>query len=471
MWRRHDTAALAALVVAAAGAATLLVRGAGGQPVPGFDTTYAAVWGRDLVHGAPLATPAGAPTPHPLGLLLGVAAQTGGDHARTVLALLGTAGYVATIILAALAAARLSSRRSAWTTAGAAAMVAVLMSRPQLVYLARAGSMDWVYAALAMAALWLALNRRWTPAATLAAAAALHRPEAWLFAAALLALGWRDIDRRATRATACSALAATPLAWLGTGLLFGSPLAALRASQQNATSFGRDTGLGHAIVSFPQNIAVILGWTAFALGALSLCYLAAIGRRQAGLRVLIAALVAASAGPLVAGAAGAAVLARYHLLTGILIATAAVATVTDLWGRAGWRRVTGAAVGVGIAALAVTGAPRFTDLAATEQGQRGIEGALVEALTGTSSDCGQVYVPVLGHIPLTALILRRPLIDVSDLPPLPPASGTVLHPLTLDAVADYGYAPPQDPEAALRLPPDFSLTATSDTFSVYSTCK
>lgn len=469
VWQWPKQAGLIVAFLAVVAVAAILLKGA--RSIAGYDTTYAVAWARDLTGGHGLSMPPDAPTPHPLSIVLGVAALLGGNHARAALVLLSTMAMVCAALLAGALATRLGRASRPWPAYLAAGAAAVTLCRPELVYLARTASMDWVYVALVLGGLLLATQARPAAASGLVAVAALHRPEAWVLALTLALPHARHAHTRAATATALVVAAGPPLVWVGLGTLFGNPLGALTTSQHNAAAFHRDTGPWVAISGLPGQVAAGIGWPAMLLGTAAVAVLARSWWRKDATRPVLVAVAVAAAAPVASGFLGTAILARYVLLLDVLLVTAAVALPVRMATRQHQltRQIGAAAVCVALTAATLAAVPAFADLGRTSTAQRQVENQLQAILT-TKNLCQPLWVPAHGHIPLVALITGRPLNAVNTLPPQPPPFGTVLHPISPDVAADSGYAPEQDLNDALAIPDDYSLAADNSLWAIYTRC-
>ncbi|HEY3186586.1 MAG TPA: hypothetical protein VGJ70_03880, partial [Solirubrobacteraceae bacterium] len=222
-----------------------------GRGLVNYDTLYALVWGRDLVHGTlPDYDVALAPTPHPLATLVGA-----------ILSVLGAQGSIdATLILAFvwLGALALITYRlgEAWINkaAGVLAAAIILTRRPVLDFGARA-YVDLPYLVLVLGALLVETRKRraGAPVLALLATAGLIRPEAWLFSAAYV-LWLRPRDWR-LYALAASA----PLLWALSDLIIsGDPLHSLTGTRDTAQTLERVTGLDEVPATVPRRVGEIL---------------------------------------------------------------------------------------------------------------------------------------------------------------------------------------------------------------------
>ena len=204
--------------------------------------------------GRRISTSRSAPTPHPLGTLLGV-----------LLAPLGAAAGDAAIllVLASLAAAVwLASRLAA---SGSAARRAdrcrVVLTRVPVLTPAARAYVDVPYLALVLGAVLVEARRRraGAPVLALLALAGLLRPEAWLFSAAYLV--WVVRGRPRAEAVRLGALAAAaPAAWLlGDLVLAGDPLHSFTWTREQASALGRARGPGALRTALPDKLAHAVG--------------------------------------------------------------------------------------------------------------------------------------------------------------------------------------------------------------------
>jgi hypothetical protein len=211
----------------------------------GFDSTWALVWGGDLLHGRAAEAPAGVvlPTVHPASLLVAVAVRAvGGAAAAPQLWAWLTDG----LLLAALAGIYALGLRLAGRGVAALSVVSFACC-PALQAAVGMGTVDVLFAAVSVWALCLCLTRP-ALAIALGAVAALARPEGWLVLLLLVSLTLGAPDRRRSRAFGFAALVAVPGMWLLCGeALFGDPLAALHVTVGNAKTLADVTGLSASL--------------------------------------------------------------------------------------------------------------------------------------------------------------------------------------------------------------------------------
>lgn len=144
---------------------------------PTYDSYYALIWGRDVLHlHVPVFHVYRAPTEHPLAIAFGVLASVFGQAGDRVMILGAIASFVA--LVAGLY--RLGRLTFGPLVGGIAA--AVLCTRFDYEYYAAQGYLDFSYMALVVwaGALEAARPRRGLPVFAMLAVAGLLRPDAWL---------------------------------------------------------------------------------------------------------------------------------------------------------------------------------------------------------------------------------------------------------------------------------------------------
>src|SRR3954453_8641463 len=303
---------------AAAGLAALTVAALVGYVVyptfPNYDSDYAMLWAREVVHLQHLSF-AGyrTPTEHPLAILFSIPLVLLGQGGDRELVFFCVASFVA------LAAGlyRLG-RQSFGPLAGAVAAILVC-SRFDFPFLAARGYIDIPYLALIVwaGALEVARPRRGLPVFALLTAAALLRPEAWL----LIGLYWLWFAWRATwrQRIGYAALAAIgPLAWTFLDWrVTGDPLFSLHHTGDTAEELGRASGLA-AVPSSTQQFLVRLDKLPVVLGGIAGAALAFWFAPKRS--VMPAALFASGVLTFVAVAlAGLSVIERYLLLPSLAV--------------------------------------------------------------------------------------------------------------------------------------------------------
>jgi hypothetical protein len=296
------------LAAVALAVATRLVYGRG---TLGYDAAWAVLWGEQLAGGRlPELDVAGAPTPHPLAIVVGALIAPVGS-ANVAIALswlafgaLGVAGF-----------ALGSALYSRWV---GALFAALLLTRPLLVLEAGQAVIDVPFLALVLAAMAVEARRPragWT-VPVLLGLAGLLRPEAWLLA--IVWALWAGRVRRDRPALAAAALAA-PALWAAFDLAAtGNPLHSLHSTQALAVQLGRPREVETALRSTPGYLRYALTSPVIWLG------LAGCAAAVAGLytRTLLP-LAVAGLGLLAflgLGVSGLPLLSRYLLLPAALLA-------------------------------------------------------------------------------------------------------------------------------------------------------
>jgi hypothetical protein len=315
---------------------------------PTYDSLYALLWGRDLLHGhLPDIQVYRAPTEHPLALAFGaLCSLLGGAGARAMVL-----GSVASFVALVAGVHRLT--RSCFGPLVAALAAMLVLSRFFVENLALQGYLDVTYVTLVVwaAALELQRPRRGWPVAVLLCGAGLLRPEAWLLAGAYwLWCAWPAFAAgpRATatiplghagtastgrvRAAQLGLVAAlarvhavqlglaalAPLVWMGLdAALTGDPLHSLHSTAGMAQELGRSQSLSGVLSSMwsyavrIDKLPIVIGGIAGGLVALRVA-----PRRGRALFALLGCLLAAFVAE---GVAGASVLDRYMLGASIVL--------------------------------------------------------------------------------------------------------------------------------------------------------
>ncbi len=456
-----------------------------GTGLVNYDTLYSLVWGRELVEGrSPNLDLPLAPTPHPLGTLLGVLlsplslASEAGVH--------GQGATDVALVLAFLALAALGwvtyALGSAWfgPWAGVLAASILLTRRPVLDFGARA-YIDIPYLVLVLGALLVESRRRraGAPVLALLAVAGLIRPEAWLFSAVYwvyLALGDRD-RRRLARLAAIAA--SGPLLWaLSDWIVTGDPLHSPTGTRDTARELGRITGLDDVPGTVPRRIGEILREPVLfgAIGGLVFTWLWM--REHARLAVVAAALGLAAFCLL--AASGLPILGRYLLLP------ATIGAILCGAGAFGWmalprgdsRRTPWAWFGLLTILLLIAFTPAQVDRIDALRGALSRQAAIQDDLRAlvrrppglVSASCRPVGVPNHRPIPLLALWLDVAPGDVVSLQRGPIARGAYVRPATADVARDY-ILDRRDLRKVVPLPPPgFGLAGGNESWLVFTRC-
>jgi hypothetical protein len=385
--------ALAALVLGAIGGYLLF------PTYPTYDSFYALLWGRDLLHGhLPDFAVYRHPTEHPLAIAFGMVLSVFGQVGARVMILGAILSFVA------LVAGIYRLARACFGTVVGIVAALLMLSRFDFEYLATQGYLDISYMALVMwaAALEVERPRRGTAVFVLLAGAGLLRPEAWL----LIAIYWVwccwDADDRArVRYTLLAAIA--PLVWGGVDLIVtGDPFYSLHSTSGVAEELGRTQGLGAipgATWSFMERLdklPVVLGGIAGL--ALSIVLVP---------RRLLVPLVTLASGLLtfaLLGAAGLSVIDRYLLTPAAFVLVFCAVAVggwsmleSPRWVRRVW--MAGAAALVMVGGLTAAGSLNLTnlrlDLAYRNNFHTGLQQALAAppVRAALRRNCGPLSLP------------------------------------------------------------------------------
>jgi hypothetical protein len=491
---------------------------------PNYDTIYALVWGRELAHGvSPDYGAALPPTPHPLADLLGAVTTPIGDGAITVTMIvaylaLGLVGYLVY---------RLGSL---WfdRPIGAVAALIVLTRAPFLSNGLRA-YVDVPYIALVLGALVLESKRPragW-PVLSLLALAGLLRPEAWLFSVAYLvyllvgpsqapaktggtaSASRQNVPERENRApleradtqnaglirpafvrargalfsptgAVLVALAlAAPIIWaLFDWITAGSPTYSFTGTKETVDTLARHTGPVDLVLWGPRALGEVMQWPGMvgALGGIVLGF--AFLRRRSTLG-LVAAVLALGAFALLA-AAGLAIIARYTMLGGAILA---IFVAVGLLGwrlldashpwRRRWQVFAGAVV-----LMFVLWLPNQWDLDSTVHSDLADQGKIERDLSDLADSgalakplCGDIAVPNHRAIPRLAFNLDvKPTQIVSASEEHVPGRGYFLKPASRFVIHNFILDPNDPTRFELTVPHRFKRVASNDSWVLYKHC-
>jgi hypothetical protein len=273
---------------------------------PTYDSFYALLWGRDLLHlHLPDFRVYRGPTEHPLAIAFGMLCSIFGQAGARLMVLGSIASFVA-LVAGVYRLGRLCFGPAVGLLAGL-----LVLSRFFVENLATQGYLDISYVALIVWAIVLEVERprRGTAVLLTLAAAGLLRPDAWVLSGVYwLWCSWRADNRTRLRYLAMAAIA--PLAWVALdAIVTGNPLYSLHATAELAQELERRQGLSSVIESLwtfgvrIDKLPVVLG--AFA-GVLLAIWLAP--RRALTPLVALVLLVFVY---LLEGAAGASLVDRY----------------------------------------------------------------------------------------------------------------------------------------------------------------
>jgi hypothetical protein len=477
---------------------------------PNYDTIYALLWGRELGEGLdPDRGAALPPTPHPLAELFGLLTSplNGGAIDLTMVVAYVSLGLVGYLVY------RLGSL---WfdRPIGAVAALFVLTRAPFLSNGLRA-YVDLPYIALVLGALVIETKRpraSW-PVLALLVPAGLLRPEAWLFSFAYLAYLLLDFGRpsagdgttgvpleradtqkrdlirsrfvraRGTPVVPAAGLVALalagPLLWaLFDWITSGSPTYSFTGTRETVETLGRHTGPIDLVLYGPRALGEVMQWPGMigALGGVALGFLFLRHRSEIGIAAGVLALGAFA----ILACAGLAIIARYTMLAGAVLAIFVALALLGwrLLDRGHpWRRAWQAFAAV-VALMFVIWAPNQYDLLSqvdtdlTNQGE--IESDLGDLADSGAFEplCLPISVPNHRAVPRLAFDLGvRPSHIVSSSEQahqprrgyfLDPASPFVIHNFILD---------PNDPSRfTTAKPPGFHRVARNESWLLYRRC-
>lgn len=216
---------------------------------PTYDSFYALLWGRDLIHlHLPDFGVYRAPTEHPLAIAFGAVCSLLGNAGARLMVLGSALSFVA------LVAGLYRLAKASFGTVVGIATGLLALSCFYFENLAAQGYLDISYVALVAwaAALEAGRRRRGTPVQLLLVAAGLLRPDAWVLAGAYwLWLEWprrRDALASADRARRLGLALLAPLLWMAVdGIVTGNPLHSLSSTTELASELGRASGLAGTV--------------------------------------------------------------------------------------------------------------------------------------------------------------------------------------------------------------------------------
>ena len=451
-----------------------------GHGFANYDALYSLVWGQQLSRGeTPQYNLPIAPTPHPLGTVVGlVLSPLGPGGAETALIVIG---YLALGALGYLVY-RLGTE---WFGAlvGLVAAAVTLTREPVLSYGIRA-YVDIPYIGLVVGAVLVESRRARAglPVLVLLGVAGLLRPEAWLFSGVYVVWlgirrgpgrprGWGELGRLALVA------AAAPVLWaLADLVVTGNPLWSLTKTRHTAETLKRVTGLRNVPITGSRRLGEVLREPVLFGAAVGVVLSLAWQRQRALLGVAVA--VVAGVAFAVLASAGLPIVTRYVLLPSAILSVFCGAAVFGWrWLPAGDRRRR-IWLGLGVVTVAGLGAfipsqvhpLRHTFDALGQQQQ--IQGDLVALVKSGAigQRCGPVAVPNHRPIPLLALQLHVDPGRIVDAQVTRAVRGTFVEPAS-PAVARAYILDPHDPHPlTAAVPPGFRLAAANRSWRVFERC-
>ncbi len=281
---------------------------------PTYDSFYALLWGRDVLHlHLPDFRVYRGPTEHPLAIAFGMLCSIFGQYGARLMVLGSIASFVA-VVAGVYRLGRLCFGPLVGLFAGL-----LVLSRFFVENLAAQGYLDITYVALIVWAIVLEVERprRGTAVFVTLAAAGLLRPDAWVLSGVYwLWCSWRASNRQRLIYLALAAIG--PLVWLAVdAIVTGNPLYSLNSTAGLAQELERTQGLSSVLASV-WTYGVRIDKLPVILGALIGLPLAIWLTPQ---RVLtpLAALVVLALVYLAEGAVGASVIDRYLMGAAIVL--------------------------------------------------------------------------------------------------------------------------------------------------------
>ncbi len=281
---------------------------------PTYDSFYALLWGRDLLHlHMPDFSVYRGPTEHPLAIVFGALCSIVGQSGARLVVLGSIVSFVALV-----AGLYRLGRLCFGPVVGAFAGLLVL-SRFFVENLAAQGYLDITYVALVVWATALEIERprRGPLVFVLLAAAGLLRPDAWLLSGLYwLWCAWPADNRTRLRYLGLAAIA--PVLWIGVdAVVTGNPLYSLHSTSGLAAELERTQGFS-SVLSSTWNYAVRIDKLPVVLGSMAGALIAIwlTPRRVLMPLIVLASLLFVFVAE---GAAGASVVDRYMVGSSVLM--------------------------------------------------------------------------------------------------------------------------------------------------------
>jgi hypothetical protein len=213
---------------------------------PTYDSFYALLWGRDLLHlHLPDFRVYRGPTEHPLAIAFGMVCSIFGQGGARLMVLGSIASFVA-VVAGLYRLGRLCFGPVVGLLAGL-----LVLTRFFVENVAAQGYLDISYVALIVWAIVLEVERprRGAPVLLVLAAAGLLRPDAWVLSGVYwLWCSWRAQDAKRLKYLALAASA--PIVWVLMDLIVtGNPLYSLKSTAGLAQELGRTQGLTSVVAS------------------------------------------------------------------------------------------------------------------------------------------------------------------------------------------------------------------------------
>ena len=260
--------------------------------LPTYDSLYSLVWGSEILDGmAPGFADFGAPTQHPLWVVVGTALAPFGEAGARAMTLLAVMSFVVLLV------ATYHLGRTVFGPLAGALAAALLLTRLNFGFYAAFAFVDMPFAALVMAAAALEAikPRRGNVVWVLLAAAGLLRPEGWVFAAAYGAWLWSGADVRG-RARILAWVAAAPLLWALSDLAAtGDPLFSWTYTTGEAGRLGRQRTWYETPQALWSALAELLKAPLLIAGAIGVALVLARRRDRRAAAIPLAVLVVGAA--------------------------------------------------------------------------------------------------------------------------------------------------------------------------------
>ncbi len=319
------------------------------QTYPNYDTYYTLVWGQELADGhLPDYGVYRSPTPHPLATFVGLLLAPFGTSTDRILVLLGLLAFVLFLVVMYRFTEKLLGRLVALLA------VAFLLTRTDMMLLALRARFELPFYLLIFSAALLELGRprRGWPVLALLALAGLLRPEAWLLAGFYWLWLVPATPKRELVKLALLAVAAPVLWLLSDWIVTGEPLYSLTSTREVSGQFGRNRGLGDAIVHVPRFAGGNDSILTVGVGGLGLLLAVYLLRRRSAVPLALGGLGVLTF--LIIAAAGLSVIPRYMTIPSLLL------TLCIPVAFVGWTMIKEpgprkAAIGIAIVSLAILG--------------------------------------------------------------------------------------------------------------------
>jgi hypothetical protein len=281
-----------------------------------YDTLYALIWGRDLVHGRlPDYELTLAPTPHPLAMAVGALASLfgtdGGYSVMLALAMLSFGVLLWSVF-------RLGEVVFSWPVGLLAALV--VATRVPFVSQAVRAYVDIPFLAMIVSAAVLEARRpqRGWAVLVLLALAGLLRPEAWLLAGVYWLYLAPTLDQ-GRRLAALALVAAAPVLWgISDLIVTGDAFHSLSGTRATAETLNRPRGLGDLPATMPRRLGEILRLPVLVGGSVGFVLALYVARARA--RVPAALALLGGLAFVALGIAGLPLIGRYLLLPAAMLA-------------------------------------------------------------------------------------------------------------------------------------------------------